>query len=110
MLLGVGLFARDWDRRRAVRVGYLFLLMSPALVILAMYATDRFFMPFLPPLLILVALGWRRLEKWGEDTVSLSLPEAVQEPLAEALSLADRGPGAGPGHGVLGCDSSQDRL
>ncbi len=73
MLLGLGLFARDWDRRRAAAVGFIFLMMSPALIILAMYATDRFFMPFVPPALILVAIGWRKLEQWGIETISLSL-------------------------------------
>ncbi|MDO8736746.1 MAG: glycosyltransferase family 39 protein, partial [Thermoleophilia bacterium] len=37
-LIGLGLFSRDWDRRRAAAVGYMLLMMSPALIILAMYA------------------------------------------------------------------------
>lgn len=70
-LLGLGLFGRVWKQGRAPAVGYTLAMLTPALVVLAMYPTDRFFMPFLPPLLILVALGWQRLEDWGSETASL---------------------------------------
>ncbi|MCL5883462.1 MAG: glycosyltransferase family 39 protein [Actinobacteria bacterium] len=72
-LLGLGLFARGWDRRRAVKVGFLLLMMVPALVIMAMYAHSRFFMPFVPLAIIWVAQGWQKLEEWGSDTITHSL-------------------------------------
>jgi hypothetical protein len=55
-------------------------MLLPVLVILAMYPTDRFFMPFLPLVLILVSLGWRRWEDWGSETLSLSLEKAGTGP------------------------------
>jgi 4-amino-4-deoxy-L-arabinose transferase-like glycosyltransferase len=69
-LLGLGLFARGWDRKRATGVGYLLLMMGPALVIMSMYAHSRFFMPFVPLVLIWVAEGWIKLEEWGNDTIT----------------------------------------
>jgi len=78
-LLGLGLFAAGWDRQRAARVGYLALMMSPALLILTIYAHPRFFAAYLPPVLILVAAGWKRLDDWGRDTATLSLGEASRE-------------------------------
>ncbi|MBI5871146.1 MAG: glycosyltransferase family 39 protein [Actinobacteria bacterium] len=78
-LLGLGLFAIGWDRKRATRVGYLVLMMSPALLILTIYAHPRFFAAYLPPVLILVAIGWERLDDWGRDTAALSLGEASRE-------------------------------
>lgn len=70
-LLGLGLFARVWEKGRGWAIGYVLATLSPVLVILAMYPTDRFFMPFLPPLLILVSLGWQRWESWSADSVDL---------------------------------------
>jgi len=74
-LLGLGLLARGWSRRRAAAVGYLLVMMLPALLILAMYAHTRFFMPFVPFVLIWVAEGWQRFEIWGDETVLFSFPE-----------------------------------
>ncbi|MHB8793142.1 MAG: ArnT family glycosyltransferase [Thermoleophilia bacterium] len=78
-LLGLGLFAAGWDRMRAVRVGYLALMMSPALLILTIYAHPRFFAAYLPPALILVAAGWERLDDWGRETALMSLGGASRE-------------------------------
>ncbi len=72
-LLGLGLFARGWSRRRATGVGYLLIMMTPALLILSMYAHDRFFMPFLPMVLVWVAEGWLKLDDWSYETADLSL-------------------------------------
>ncbi|GBE57869.1 hypothetical protein BMS3Abin01_00795 [bacterium BMS3Abin01] len=74
-LLGLGLFASGWDRRRAAGVGYFLLLMLPALFIIAFYVHDRFFLPFLPLIAIWVAQGWQRLEQWGDETLLLSFGE-----------------------------------
>ncbi len=78
-LIGLGLFAEGWTRRRAAKVGYLVLMMTPVLIILIMYAHDRFFIPFVPLVTIWVARGWSRLEVWGDETVSLSWPEDGRE-------------------------------
>ena len=80
-LLGLGLFASGWSRRRALNVGYLLLMMGPVVVILAMYAHDRFFMPFLPLVMIWVAEGWSRLAGWGQETVSQVFAPPWREPL-----------------------------
>jgi hypothetical protein len=78
-LLGLGLFAAGWDRKRAVRVGYLALMTAPALLVLTIYAHPRFFAAYLSPVLILVAAGWARLDDWGRDTASLSLSEPARK-------------------------------
>lgn len=70
-LLGLGLFARGWSRRRLSGVGYLLLMMAPAPLILTMYAHSRFFMPFVPLAMIWVAEGWAWLEVWGADTIPM---------------------------------------
>lgn len=71
-LLGLGLFASGWDRRRALSMGYLVLLLSPVILILAMLAFARFFMPFIPIFMIWIGMGWQRLEHWGDETLYLS--------------------------------------
>ncbi len=80
-LLGLGLFASGWSRRRTLNVGYLLLMMAPVLVILAMYAHDRFFMPFVPLVMIWVAEGWSRLTDWGQETVSQVFGGSWRKPL-----------------------------
>lgn len=80
-LAGLGLFASAWDKRRALATGYLLVMMTPILVILAMYVTDRFFLPFLPLGLILVSLGWMKLNDWAGDTVSLCFQGATKDRL-----------------------------
>lgn len=77
-LLGLGLFARGWSRRRATGVGYLLLMMVPALLILTMYAHSRFFMPFVPLVMIWVAEGWIKLQDWGSETVSFIFTQRLQ--------------------------------
>ncbi|MDO8736745.1 MAG: glycosyltransferase family 39 protein [Thermoleophilia bacterium] len=69
-LLGLGLFARGWDRKRAVALGYLAVMTLPALLVLSMLAFPRFFMPFIPFAMILTAEGWLRLEEWTGGTVA----------------------------------------
>ncbi len=70
-LMGLGLFATGWSRRRALNVGYLLLMMAPVIIILAMYAHDRFFMPFIPLIMIWIAEGWTRLEAWAQESLAL---------------------------------------
>lgn len=74
-LVGLGLFTA-WDRRRAAANGYLLLMMAPALLIFTMYAHNRFFIPFVPLVIIWAALGWERLERWGRESAALSLAGA----------------------------------
>lgn len=76
-LLGLGLFARGWTRWRGIGVAFLLTMMLPVLVILAMYAHKRFFMPFVPLVMIWVGEGWRRLENWGAETATLNLGEPL---------------------------------
>lgn len=75
-VVGLGLFAGAWDRRRAASNGYLLLMMAPALVIFTMYAHNRFFIPFVPLAAIWAAMGWERLEQWGRESAALSLKGA----------------------------------
>ncbi len=70
-LLGLGLFVEDWNLSRAKRVGYIFLLIFPAVPMLAVwFDNSRFFMPFVPLIMIWIANGWRQLEIWGQKTVT----------------------------------------
>ncbi len=71
-LFGLGLFANSWDISRAKRIGYTFLMITPAIPMLAVWfdGNTRFFMPFLPLIMIWVANGWRQLEVWGQKTVT----------------------------------------
>ncbi|MCL6106466.1 MAG: glycosyltransferase family 39 protein [Actinobacteria bacterium] len=83
-LMGLGLFATAWNRRRALGVGYLLLMMGPVIVILAMYAHDRFFMPFVPLLMIWVAEGWDRLVGWARETVDTVFTSSRKQTLVRA--------------------------
>lgn len=78
-LLGLGLFASGWTRKRAAGVGYLLIMLTPAFIILTFYAHSRFFMPFVPLVLIWVAQGWSKLEDWGNETIDMSLPAASRQ-------------------------------
>ncbi|MHB0915268.1 MAG: ArnT family glycosyltransferase [Thermoleophilia bacterium] len=71
-LLGLGLFARGWSREQAAGVGYVAVMLSPALIILSMLAFPRFFMPYVPLVSIYIAAGWQRLEAWAGETVALT--------------------------------------
>lgn len=84
-LMGLGLFGSAWDRRRVADVGYLLLMMLPAVLILTMYAHSRFFMPFVPLVMIWVAQGWQRLEGWGGETIPLVFSQRSQ-PFLERLA------------------------
>ena len=77
-LLGLGLFARGWSRRRLAAIGYLLLMMAPALLILTMYVHSRFFMPFVPLAMIWAAEGWGRLEVWGAETIPMVFSRRLQ--------------------------------
>ncbi len=86
MLLGLGLFARGWDRGRALAIGYLGVMMLPVLLVLSMLAFPRFFMPFIPFAVIPTAAGWLRLEEWAQGTITTTFMSAKRKALW--LSLA----------------------
>lgn len=72
-LVGLGLFARGWDRQRAAALGYMFVMSLPIVLVLAMYAHPRFFMPFVPFAMMFAAQGWLSFESWGRETVESSI-------------------------------------
>jgi 4-amino-4-deoxy-L-arabinose transferase-like glycosyltransferase len=74
-LLGLGLFAVGWTRRGATGVGYMLLMMGPGLVNLTVLAFPRYFLVFVPMVMVWVAMGWSRLQEWGGATVTLSFSE-----------------------------------
>lgn len=84
-LLGLGLFASGWDRVRLTRNGYLLYFILPVVPVTAMLAFTRFYMPYIPFVLIWVGAGWLHLEKWGLETVSLSVSERRQPVLRRAV-------------------------
>ncbi|MHB1389968.1 MAG: ArnT family glycosyltransferase [Thermoleophilia bacterium] len=69
-LLGLGLFAHGWHRKRVAAIGYMALLTTPVLLILAMFAYPRFFMPFVPLAMIVTGAGWRELGRWSEKSAA----------------------------------------
>lgn len=83
-LLGLGLFAGGWSRQRAAGVGFTAVMLLPALLILSMLAFPRFFMPYVPLVSIFIAAGWRRLEGWASETVSLTASGKLRDRLQVA--------------------------
>jgi len=80
-LLGLGLFARGWNRARALAIGYLGAMTLPVLLVLSMLAFPRFFMPFIPFVMIPTAEGWLRLEEWADGTISNTISGKLHEVL-----------------------------
>lgn len=78
LLLGLGLFSSAWTRSRAAAVGYLLVMMAPALILMTFYVDIRFFMPAALLMMIWVAQGWARLEGWAGETVSISFPQEIR--------------------------------
>lgn len=76
-LMGLGLFAQGWSRRRLAAWGYLLLMLTPSLLILSIFAVPRFFLPYLAIALVWVAAGWSRLEEWGGETLALDFDPGV---------------------------------
>ncbi|MHB1002487.1 MAG: ArnT family glycosyltransferase [Thermoleophilia bacterium] len=70
-LIGLGLFAQGWSRRRLAAWAYLVLMLAPALLIVSIFVVPRFFIPYLAIVLVWVAAGWLRLEQWGGETLAL---------------------------------------
>ncbi|MCL4472657.1 MAG: hypothetical protein M1539_05745 [Actinobacteria bacterium] len=74
-LAGLGLFAVGWTRRKAAGVGYLLLMLGPGVLNMMVLAYPRFFLAFVPLLMVWVAMGWSKLQEWGGETVGLSFSE-----------------------------------
>ncbi|MFA6001131.1 MAG: glycosyltransferase family 39 protein [Thermoleophilia bacterium] len=84
-LAGLGLFAQGWSRRRVAALGYLLVMSLPIVLVLAMYAHPRFFMPFVPFAMMLAAQGWLMFESWGRETAMASFTgDAAQKWLRRA--------------------------
>lgn len=69
LLLGLGLFARPWDRHEARQVLFLLAMMAPVLLALSAESNIRFVVPYLSFLLVLIAMGWRILDAWLRGTL-----------------------------------------
>jgi len=71
-LLGLGLFGAGWTRTRAAGVGYLALMMLPAVAVFTVYNVyTRLMMPFVALVLVYMAQGWERLEWWAGDSLTM---------------------------------------
>lgn len=70
-LLGLGLFAQGWDRKALTRIGFISLMIVPALFVVTIDTQVRLFTPFVAFSLFWVAKGWERFEQWGAETVAL---------------------------------------
>ncbi|MHB1381734.1 MAG: ArnT family glycosyltransferase [Thermoleophilia bacterium] len=75
-LLGLGLFGAAWDRSRWQAIAFSLMLMAPVMLIFAIEYRPRFFLPYVPLVIIWVALGWQRLEEWGRKTFAAFNGEA----------------------------------
>jgi len=80
-LMGLGLFASAWSKRRFAATGYILLMTAPILVVLMVYVTQRFFLPYVTLWLLFVGMGWRELERWGGETIDYSISEPRREGL-----------------------------
>ena len=70
-LMGLGLFGRVWDRRRALSSGYILVMMLPALLVMLLWEQGpRYYVPFVPFAIIFAAEGWQILEQWARDSVN----------------------------------------
>lgn len=86
-LLGLGLFSAGWSRSRTAGVGYLLVMMLPALAVFTVYNVyARLLMPFVALALVWVAQGWERLEGWSGDSLTM----VGGEPLRQRWQTAAR--------------------
>jgi 4-amino-4-deoxy-L-arabinose transferase-like glycosyltransferase len=80
-LMALGLFATGWNRKRAAQVGFILLMVSPALILLVTDSVSRYFISYTPLLMIWAAMGWLKLQDWGTETVELSFEGSRREQL-----------------------------
>jgi 4-amino-4-deoxy-L-arabinose transferase-like glycosyltransferase len=67
-LVSLGWFAAPWDRRRAVKEGFLLTAALPVLIFLPFHIELRYFAPALPILVLWVAKGIAALADWLQAT------------------------------------------
>jgi 4-amino-4-deoxy-L-arabinose transferase-like glycosyltransferase len=84
-LLSLGLFAAGWDRKRLTRNGFLLYFIFPVVPVTAMLAFTRFYMPYIPFVLVWAGTGWLWLEKWGAETVTMTVRERWQPAVKRAV-------------------------
>lgn len=70
-LVALGLFAVGWNRKQAAEVGFILLMISPALLLFVVDSVPRYFLPYTVLPMIWAAMGWRQLETWGGETVGM---------------------------------------
>lgn len=78
--LGLGLFGIAWDRSQATRHLFLLLMVTPAALYLTVSSLPRYFAPFLAIAAIWIALGWQELERWGRQSITLSISGRWRQP------------------------------
>jgi 4-amino-4-deoxy-L-arabinose transferase-like glycosyltransferase len=86
LLSVVGLVLAAWRRERVRQAGYPLLLMSPLLLILTIDHRARFFMPYVPLMMIWAASGWEWIETRGSRWVTQGEPVSSSRRLALATS------------------------
>lgn len=84
-LVGLGLLARPWDRRRLAAEAFMLASLVPMLVVPLFYVQDRLLAPAVPLLLIWAARGLDGLMRWAGGTLA-PWPRARRlSPLAAAM-------------------------
>lgn len=73
-VLGLGLFATAWDRRRLRGETILLAALLPPLTFLLFFIFERYVAPLLLPLLLWAGLGLERLSQWLSATLATLLP------------------------------------
>jgi hypothetical protein len=68
-LIGLGMFKVVWTRREGLKYAYFALVLSPLLVLPAMWDDRRYLLAYTGVALLLVARGWMNFEDWGMGTV-----------------------------------------
>ncbi len=69
-LIGMGMFKIVWTRREALKYGYFAIVLTPLLVLPAMWDDTSYILPYMGIAALLIARGWLNLEEWGTGTVA----------------------------------------
>ena len=67
-LVGLGMFKVVWTRREGLKYGYFAIVLSPLLVLPAMWDDTSYILPYMGIAALLLAKGWLNLEEWGIGT------------------------------------------
>jgi 4-amino-4-deoxy-L-arabinose transferase-like glycosyltransferase len=95
-LVGLGLFARFWNKARLRQELFIVWMLVPAGIVIASYVFERFFVPYMPFLLMWTALGVVQIEQWIRESLAPRLAHEPRPVLATATSEASSGEPAGP--------------